>query len=232
VNRSQIASEILLVAKELMAKEPDFKVTRTVATPGGNKIDEGTVKVDGKSWPAFRVLQGGIGYVAITEPRFKIGDKLALRTGGEKVVADTKSESIVGHKTWRYTFADRGWTRDMVSYKNGTWSDWPEKTGKEDAAPHQQMLQEKRQKRTDILQQRKEKRGGRLQELVDDGTLSLGQKVKYRGGRFPHTLDGTILGFNFDKGRILLQDMNPLMNKKVWVDHVYDSNGRWLYGIT
>ncbi len=228
----KVANELLLIAKSLLAADNDFKVERST-TERGAKVDTGTVSIDGKFWPAIRVLiPGRGGNIIVQTPRFKVGDVLAMRRGESRVVAEVSVERAAGQKMYRYTFADRSWGRDIVSLKGREWTEWLKKVGEEDAGSHQQKLNEQRQKHEMLLQQRRETKGGRLQELVDDGTIQRGMKVKYKGGSFGDFMTGEVRDFNFDTGKILLRDMNPLLNKSVWVDHIYDTDGHWVYGIT
>lgn len=215
-----------------VAKNPAFKATKSYSQ-GTSKIEEGKVVIGGTSWLAFKSMAGGKGYMAVSEQRFQPGDRLSMGRGKEDIVAEARSESANGRKVWRYTFAGRGWVRDVLTFSGGEWSDWLKKTGSEDVAPHRQKLEQNIQERGEHLRDRREKRGGKLQQLVADGTLSKGMPVKWRSGRFGGMfLEGEILDFNFDTGRVLVKGTDILNNKRVWVDHIFDMRDKWLYRLT
>lgn len=233
MDRTFIATELVRIAKGLMSGGVVFKKTRSEPYGRDGTMDYGTTTIDGKSFEAFKVLVAGRTYIVVSEPRFKEGDKVSTKRGEVEVVAEARPEKLFGGRGWRYTFANGGWIRDMAIGSLGRWSDWTIKVGRGDAEPHVKRLEERREKRQEFLQKRRERRGGRLQQLVDNGTLKKGMAVRWRMGRLGGmTTSGTILDFNFDTGRILVQGDIFTRMKRVWVDHVWDGEGRNLYSIT
>lgn len=209
-------------------KEMEVRFDESIQGVPGRKY--GKIRINGKDWRVMAKFSPTTSKGYIEQLRFKEGDIIARTGGSPKIVAEAKVERIgkgkFRHGVARYNFAKGGWQRDMFDVNNPR-RNLLLKTGEADPTEESQKLKERRTTRRKHLDERNKSGGEFLKRLVDEGILSQGMMVRYPTGdkRRLGTATGFIRGFNFDTGRILVQD--EWTGKKKSVQQVIVDGRKW-----
>ena len=176
-----------------------------------------TVKIGNKEYPISPMNMGKS--FAIQKQRFNVGDILQAGKTKKTIVSVRPERSRNRVIMWRYTFST-GWSRDM--YKANT---IPSLTLVGKASP------DKLESEQSNLTARKSRKGNKLKELVNKGTLDIGMKVNVSSTKVG-MLSGHIRDFNFTTGKILVE-LEPFAstirtrNNTQWYTHVWIPGQRY-----